>query len=219
MNITFLGYHTCHLEGSLNTIFKDSPYKSREDVSQWLGYGYYFWTDSDYFADKWGKRKSKYPRGYAITEYLIDIPKDLLLDLVGNVKDQLVFRDQILLYAERMGLELKNKEDALKIPISKVLDHLRLQAQKDKNMFPFNAIKAMDYNSIDTLSYKFTDDCKQKEKIPIPSRQQLYLKDLSFLKRKSLIHVQNFNANKYKPIMFDKGKFIFEYNSEGRIYE
>ncbi|POY42012.1 hypothetical protein C3Z13_08435 [Avibacterium endocarditidis] len=89
MSLIFTVYHTCHLEGSLISIFENSPYRCITTTPQWLGNGYYFWTDSEFFAHKWGLLKDKYPKGYAITEYLVDIPKDSFLDLVGNVKDQL----------------------------------------------------------------------------------------------------------------------------------
>lgn len=212
MCVIFTIYHTCNLEGSLNSIFKDSPYKSDSTAYQWLGNGYYFWTDSDFFAHKWGERKDKYPKGYVITEYLVDIPENLFLDLVGNVKDQLVFKDQILNYVRRMNLELNGREDARNIPISKVLDHLRMLAQNNQDKFKYDAIKAMDYSSVHTYSYKFTEEAKQRELIPIPSRQQLYLSHQEFLRRKKLFCAKKIDGKNYKTMQINnKEKFILEY--------
>ena len=103
MSLTFTVYHTCHLAGSLDNIFRNSPYECDTNDKQWLGVGYYFWTDSEYFAQKWGELDRKYPKGYVITEYQVEIPEESFLDLVGNVKDQLFFRKQILDYVERQG--------------------------------------------------------------------------------------------------------------------
>ena len=212
MSSIFTVYHTCHLEGSLKSIFENSPYKCTPTAPQWLGNGYYFWTDSDFFAHKWGKQKGKYPKGYAITEYLVEIPENSLLDLVGNVKDQLIFVEQIKIYVERMGIELGSKSDAKNIPISKVLDHFRALSKSDQSKFKYDAIKAMDYSSVETYLYKFTEEANQQELIPIPSRQQLFLNDLFVLKNKKLFCAIRVESRKYKNIcIHNKENFIFDY--------
>lgn len=210
MNLTFTVYHTCHLEGSLDTIFEKSPYKCEPNTKQWLGEGYYFWTDSDFFAHMWGRRREKYPKGYAITEYLVVIPDESFLDLVGNVKDQLFFKKQIQMYAKKMELELKSKEDAKKIPISKVIAHLRTCLPNDKSAFKYDAIKAVDYSSSQTNFYRFVKDCM--ECMPIPSRQQLFLKELSFLKNKRLFYAAQWDisSKKYKRVNLNK-VYTFKY--------
>ena len=38
----------------LDNIFRNSPYECDTNDKQWLGVRYYFWTDSEYFAQKWG---------------------------------------------------------------------------------------------------------------------------------------------------------------------
>lgn len=211
MSLTFTVYHTCHLEGSLNTIFNDSPYKCDPNQQQWLGVGYYFWTDCDYFAHLWGKRDDKYPKGYAITEYEVDIPEESFLDLVGNVKDQLFFKEQILEYVKKMGIELKSKEEARNIPVSKVIDHLRASLPNNESACRYDAIRAMDYSAKN--SYKFTEN--RNERIPIPSRQQLFLKDLSFLRIKRLFCAKRLKASKYQPVRFEKKDYIHKYHLGG----
>ncbi len=216
MDANFTIYHTCHLENSINSTFENSPYKCSPDVPQWLGDGYYFWTDSDFFAHKWGKRPDKYPKGYVITQYSVNLPQNSFLDLVGNVKDQLLFKEQIKKYLERMGEEL-SRENARAIPISKVLDHLRLAKGGCRDYFKYDAIKAMDCSSIETFSYKFTEEESQKELIPIPTRQQLFLRNLSFLKSKQLICIKrlenDFSGRKkvYINKYFNKEEYIVEY--------
>lgn len=195
-NINLTAYHTCHLQGSAKDIFENSPYKSENSKPQWLGNGYYFWTDDDFFAHRWGKLSKKYPDGYAITKYEIQIPKDILLDLVGNVKDQRLFCKQIILYAQKME---KASQDLYKIPISKVLDHLRRQAINDQKFFSYQAIKATDYSKKFCHSYPFLEN--GKEKLTIPSRQQLYLQDIYFLQKKTLYELYQFTQNSsYKKI-------------------
>lgn len=195
-NINLTAYHTCHLQGSAKGIFENSPYKSEPNKPQWLGNGYYFWTDCDFFAHQWGKLLKKYPKGYAITEYSIQIPQNLLLDLVGNVKDQRYFCKQILLYAQKMKIA---SQDLYKIPISKVLDHLRRQAINDQQLFPYQAIKAVDYSKKYCHSYPFLEN--GKEKLTIPSRQQLYLQDICFLQTKRMYELYQLNQDgSYKKI-------------------
>lgn len=213
MSLTFTVYHTCHLAGSLDNIFRNSPYECDTNDKQWLGVGYYFWTDSEYFAQKWGELDRKYPKGYVITEYQVEIPEESFLDLVGNVKDQLFFRKQILDYVERMGIELNSKEDARNIPISKVIDHLRTSSPQDTSTIKYDAIRAMDYSGAHTFSYTFTEG--GWELIPIPTRQQLFLRDLSFLKIKKLFCAKQLlrrNGKQYKPLTIkNMENYVFKY--------
>lgn len=207
--IPFEAYHTCNLEGPIKIIFDASPYKSDPKKSQWLGNGYYFWTDCDLFAHHWGRLK--YEKGYVITKYSIQIPKHSLLDLVGNVQDQIYFKGIINIYAEKLGIELKNKEDAMKIPISRVLEHLRLLAHNDEKYFSFKAIRAVDYQSKDSRSYPFLDN--GIEKIVIPSRQQLYLENLEFLEMKQLHGCYQYSGKSYNKINnINLNDYVYKYS-------
>lgn len=205
-NVKLTAYHTCHLQGAVKAIFENSPYKSEPNKPQWLGDGYYFWTDCDFFAHQWGKLSKKYPNGYVITRYDIQIPQNALLDLVGNVKDQLLFHKQILQYADKLQDASLNVND---IPISKVLAHLRLLSQNDENKFAYQAIKAVDYSKNHKHSFPFLDG--NKERLVIPSRQQLYLQTLCFLHTKTLhqayklqeTHTQNVTYEKLKVTNFE----------------
>lgn len=188
----FLVFHTCHLQGSARDIFNNSPYKSDSRLEQWLGQGYYFWTDSDYFAKCWGEKADKYPKGYAITSYILKISDELILDLVGNTRHQLKFKDQIIEYAYRMGIELKDEQKALNIPISKVLDHLRGEAQRDSKLFKYSVIKVADKPKM-SINSPFLEG--HNEKLIIPTRQQIYIDDLSFITYKELFSLRRRERN------------------------
>lgn len=172
-------FHTCHLQGSISDILKNSPYHSNSEEHQWLGQGYYFWTDSDFFAKKWGERKDKYPKGYVITRFTIDISTEYLLDLVGNVSHQLEFEKQIRIYLARMSAVL-DAETAKSIPVSKMLDHLRKQAEIEieagKDFFSYSAVKAADMAKC-TLKYPYLEGQRDGfgEHLFLPTRQQLFI--------------------------------------------
>lgn len=188
-------FHTCHLEGSPQQIYEKVPYSSDVSKEQWLGQGYYFWTDSCFFAEAWGKNLSKYPKGYAISKFDIEIPANSFLDLVGDVVHQLKFEEQIREYLHKMHQIKLDKEQARSIPISKMLDHLRTEA-KDKHQdgevfFSYGAIRAADIASR-TYSYPYLEADKGtgtlSHKLYLPTRQQLYIacEFTAYLKSKDL---------------------------------
>ena len=102
------------------------------------------------------------------------IPVDEILDLVGNVADQLNLEQQIREYLARMSQELSN-ETAKSIPVSKMLDHLRAKAkekqEQGESFFAYSAIKAADI-PIRSISYPFQNG--RSEKLFLPTRQQLF---------------------------------------------
>ncbi len=194
-------FHTCHLQGSISTILEKVPYHSNANEEQWLGQGYYFWTDSHFFATKWGERKDKYPNGYVITKFTIEIPAADLLDLVGNVSHQLEFEKQIRAYLARMGKEL-TYETARSIPVSKMLDHLREQAkieiQAGNDFFTYSAIKAADMAKC-TLKYPYLEGERDgfQHHLYLPTRQQLFISKCygSYLGNKELFHIRRLASN------------------------
>lgn len=195
-------FHTCHLQGSVSDIFKNSPYHSNAKENQWLGQGYYFWTDSDFFAKKWGERKDKYPKGYVITRFIIEIPTENLLDLVGNVSHQLEFEKQIKVYLAKMSTIL-DADTAKSIPVSKMLDHLREQAEIEikagKDFFSYSAVKAADMANC-TLRYPYLDGQSKifKENLFLPTRQQIFIskKYENTLKSKELFMIRRLVPNR-----------------------
>lgn len=199
-------FHTCHLQGSIPTIFENVPYHSNTDEEQWLGQGYYFWTDSHFFAIKWGERKDKYPNGYVITKFIIEIPTTDLLDLVGNVSHQLEFEKQIRAYLSRMSTEL-TRETAKDIPVSKMLDHLREQAkienQAGREFFSYSAIKAADMAKC-TLKYPYLEGERDgfQHHLYLPTRQQLFISEkyASYLRNKELFQIRRLVRNQYQVV-------------------
>lgn len=181
--IKIKGYHTCKLSGWENAPFLSVP--SKPNDRQWLTQGYYFWTDSDHFAHKWGKDSIK--GNYAIVECLIEIEKDSLLDLVGSVEDQLYFEEMVNEYYKI----LKRENPQAKEPtVNVVLSYYRELAKTNKNFFPYNAIKAQDgyYKS----KIIFLEN--KKEFLPLLTRQQLCLFDFASdcIKSKNIVYPDQF---------------------------
>ncbi len=77
---THVGYHNCRNEGGKEFLKSSVPFLSGDGDNQWLTQGYYFWTDSPYWAERWNPG-----RDVAISEFKITFhTDDELLDLVGN---------------------------------------------------------------------------------------------------------------------------------------
>ena len=131
-----VGYHTCKKS---NDVLEKAPFLSGSGERIWLTQGYYFWTDNIYHAHKWGE--SSISGNYSIVKCLIDFNEqaDELLDLVGNISQQIYFNDLIKKFIE----EFKDEN----ITIRAIIMFLRNKALKNNAIFPFIAIKAKDeYN-------------------------------------------------------------------------
>jgi hypothetical protein len=154
--ISIKGFHTCSQRGGHKSIKQDAPFKSITTEQQWLTQGYYLWTDHNHFAHKWGKdfRYKRYKDGYAIAECEIIIPKNLLLDLTGNVEHQFILKTLIEGFEELM-----EKGAIHKTPISVAAV---IQYYRNKNAFPFKAIKAHDRHG--ELEFKFFWTLLKKKK-------------------------------------------------------
>ena len=95
-----IAYHTSDLTEPIDDLKDLTPFHSNVNEPQWLGQGYYFWTDDDFYAHLWGCLKIKndegisqykYKNGYVITQFNISIEPNNLLDLVGNARQQIYF--------------------------------------------------------------------------------------------------------------------------------
>lgn len=177
-----VGYHTCSSYGGKSHVLTSSPFFCDPNNDQWLTDGYYFWTDSDYFAHDWGKKGKGYRRGYAIVQCRIVIDSHLLLDLVGNVDHQLYFEDMVQVYKER--LKRTGTDDVA--TVSQVIDFWRNEARTDRNIFPYIAIKAQDGYHKDRMF--FVEG--RGEFMPRLTRQQLCLFEdgKSSIMDKCLVH-------------------------------
>lgn len=108
--VQIVGYHTCSRDNGITYIQSSAPFHSNPKRKQWLTNGYYFWTDSEHFAHKWGE--ASYEGRYAIMKCLIVMDKGLLLDLVGNVDDLLYFEEltkKFKAYSARAEVQRKLK--------------------------------------------------------------------------------------------------------------
>lgn len=142
VEIKMLCYHTCKTDGGRKYVHSIAPFLSEKNTPkkwQWLTQGYYFWTDSPYYAHIWGQ--DSYKGDYAIVECEISIDKCLLLDLVGNTKDCEYFNKLLAAYQKKLE-STGSKQVAT---VSGVIEHFRQAASKsDGKIFPYQAIKAFD---------------------------------------------------------------------------
>ena len=153
-----VGYHTCKIDNGFDYILNNIPFQSGNGPNQWLTEGYYFWTDSDFWAKKWGKIGKR-----VIGKFDIELCfQDEVLDLVGNVKHQEEF-------VKLKNLILKNlsKSQQCKITVNQIIKKLR----NTNGAFPYLAIKAEDGRKIETIN--FVDPQINRTKINLITPQQL----------------------------------------------
>jgi hypothetical protein len=153
------GYHTCKLENGFDYIVENIPFRSGDGANQWLTQGYYFWTDSDYWAKKWGKAGSR-----AIGQFSLDLCfKKEVLDLVGNVEHQLEFIELKDIILNKLGEDKKRKT----VTVNQVLNKLKCY----KEIFPYLGVKAQDGRKIENIN--FVDSQFNKAKLGLITPQQL----------------------------------------------
>lgn len=154
-----VGYHTCKMENGFDYIVNHIPFRSGDGANQWLTQGYYFWTDSDYWAKKWGNPKSR-----VIGRFNINLCfKKEVLDLVGNVDHQLEFialKDIIL-------AKLDKDEKRRSVTVNQILSKLRCS----KDIFPYLGVKAQDGRQLENID--FVDRQINKAKLRLVTPQQL----------------------------------------------
>lgn len=147
-------FHTCDTAHGRVFVEKNAPFISRKNGPkkwQWLSQGYYFWTDEDYFAHMWGR--DAYNNNYAILKCQINISPDLVLDLASNLTHSLYFQKLMELYKERLR-KINSKDSPT---VSTVIEHFRKKAKDDIKLFPFEAIKAVDFSQ-KAKKLKFSPD-------------------------------------------------------------
>lgn len=172
MTVEIICFHTCDNRGGKEFILENVPFKSNSGKTEWLGVGYYFWTDSDYYAHKWGKISPRHGK-YVITKFVVTVNKNDFLDLVGNVEDQLLFKkllleykktlDRILSKSNHIGSKSPFKENK-NICVSSIINHY-----KKSGCFRFKVVKASDSPSNRALPFV----TGKKEVLLSPTRQQL----------------------------------------------
>lgn len=173
-----LCFHTCKNEGSKDFILERAPFHSNTTKPQWLGQGYYLWTDSDYYAHDWGRQRPRYGN-YVITKFKLSVEESLFLDLVGSVVDQLYFLDLVKEYKKTLTEKLKLITDPTKkqrfrnainqpLTVSTVIQHYRKERK-----FPFKVVKAQDIVSNDTNTISYVIPNTDNASLHYPTRQQI----------------------------------------------
>ncbi|MBF0752008.1 MULTISPECIES: hypothetical protein [unclassified Pasteurella] len=152
---TIIGFHTCEDRGESNEEIKSKvPIKSEQE-GQWLGAGYYFWTDSYRYARTWGTYNKR-----VVSEFDINFSTQKeIFDLVGNASHQEEF--------ENMLTEMVKKNPKLyNMDMSAIFYFFR-----DKDVFEqYKAIKAC--NRCEFKERFFTN---RPERLMFPTRIQLCL--------------------------------------------
>ncbi|SMM98402.1 hypothetical protein SPONN_2300 [uncultured Candidatus Thioglobus sp.] len=156
-----IAFHTCEKNGQEE--YK-APFLS-EANNQWLTQGYYFWTDSDYFAKKWGESHYKERRiEYCIMKFTLSFKETELLDLVGNVDHKIKFSS---IYKK---ITTNLKVDSL--PFGDVIQYMRDFENRIPGAFSYKAIKSEDNRTLDLIRIPVVKGAKEKVSIG-PTRQQL----------------------------------------------
>lgn len=198
MQKNFLCFHTCKNENSEEYILQNAPFHSNPAVPQWLGQGYYLWTDSDHYAHLWGSYSPRNNK-YVILkfDFILD-NSDEMLDLVGNVDDQLVFKnliDEYQISLQKAISESKQveKRKAARSQLSKLCVSTVINFYRKKKCFPYKAVKAQDIDSNDSESLQFVVEGKGSNPLFFyPTRQQIvvYPEGKAHLINKEIYHVQ-----------------------------
>ncbi len=182
-------FHTCRFDGGKEFIISRVPFLSGKE-KQWLGQGYYLWTDSDFFAHDWGV--DHYESNYAINQFEVRVPKHLFWDLVGNVQHQrefIAFKNQFHCLLDEI---VKNATTAQKQKIQQKIQRLKQQEIKVSTLFwvlrtlrklTYKVVKASDLKSKKTESMKFVEG-GIGECIFLPTRQQIVV----YPEAKDMIH-------------------------------
>lgn len=168
MTFNITGYHTCQDKGGQEAIRLGVPFLSKRD-EQWLGQGYYFWTDSEYWAKQWMRGPK------VITQFSIALEKAQVLDLVGNVVDQELFQSICQLFNEDYPFYEKYKETyGSQITVGSIISFLRLQdSQGDsEKLFPYAAVRAKDNRCL--KRYPFVSGSRKELSLVEPHQLCVY---------------------------------------------
>jgi len=188
-NITkIIGYHTCKAKGEWGVIWANAPFVSESNKRQWLTQGYYFWTDSDHFAHKWGEKSIQ--GNYAIIQCTIEVGSNELLDLIGSLNDQIYFKELLDLFHNKLK---KANPNAKSPTVNAIISFYRESAKSNKQIFPYIAIKAADKFS-ETTCVNFIDN--KYEALPLLSRHQLCLFEVAAgcIKNRKPIYPEEFKS-------------------------
>ncbi|WP_455921797.1 hypothetical protein [Pseudomonas putida] len=142
------GFHTCKARGTKEELRDKVPFLSHPD-GQWLGQGYYFWTDCDYWARQW---LGKHPK--VISRFDINLKREHVLDLVGSVTDQQILQRIMDCFTEGPLHEAYQGRFNSAVCVSKVLTWLREERDGGfQGVFPYWAVRAKDNRQLTKVPY------------------------------------------------------------------
>lgn len=162
----FVGYHTCKNQGGYSHVRKHIPFLSGNGSNQWLTQGYYFWTDSPYWAKKWGNDNNK-----VIGKFIIDLcTQSELLDLAGNVAHEEEFEALVNMLKKEVS-----KDEDFEFTVNQAIGFLRkLNAHpKYSGLFPYKAIKAEDIRYASSMCFIEPKVGKQTPRLALRKRIQM----------------------------------------------
>lgn len=142
-------HHTCSSQGSIQEIENQGPFlsihvESETTQHKFLGTGYYFWDNNIGMAHSHGQKN--YKRKYYIFEAALNLEEDWFLDLAGNRIDMIRFQEIIQ--------KLKDIDNATE---NWTLGHV-IEFLKNKGIFPYRAIRAIDMSIDPKEVIKFVPD-------------------------------------------------------------
>ena len=185
-------FHTCRNRGNKDEIIQKIQFLSNKDSTQWLGQGYYLWTDSIYFANDWGN--SHYHSDYVINQFEVNVPKDLYWDLVGNVQHQLEFlekKDQFYMLIDELiaRSSIKNQPKFKLLRNRPITVATLFWLLRTLRKLTYKVVKASDISSNRTVEISFNNS-DANECIFLPTRQQIvvYPEARSMLKHIAWVH-------------------------------
>ncbi|MBA0212413.1 hypothetical protein [Pectobacterium brasiliense] len=177
ISTSIIGYHTCNDRGGYEFICNSIPFLSEPGEDQWLTQGYYFWTDSPYWAENWNRGRPN-----VIGKFIVSFDeKHKFLDLVGNVSHQEEFE-------ELKGVVLEEMEitDSFSITVNQIISFFREHSSSDderfSGFFDYVAIKAQDERYVSIVDFiepktvvdRITGKPKtMRAKLRLRTRQQL----------------------------------------------
>ena len=178
--IEIKGFHTCsYRQGDCKAeLVNLVPFLCNPHKVQWLGIGYYFWTDSPHFAHEWGK--FGYSGEYSINQFSIIMNRDKLLDLIGTVSDQLKFQNFIQQLFNTLERILDKNPEMDNCRIRQKLQRVRngvvstvIELSREFKLLDFWAIKAADIPK-SSQEYRFKEKGRS-EILVLPTRQQVVI--------------------------------------------
>lgn len=135
------GHHTCSKRNGddLEEVLKRAPFYSNYNETRgktpFLGAGYYIWDYNKAMAHDWGKKH--YHGNYIIIEFVLELPGEIFLDLVGN-------RIQMEYFEELIEKLEKSKLCRVEATIGEIIETLKDLEKDHPGLFPFKIIRAID---------------------------------------------------------------------------